>query len=196
MIIVIEGLPGTGKTTICQRINSELNYNFVPQRTADFFIAEKKLYGLEHREKLYFFNDEAKSALATNYINNFPETPVIMDRYYISTLAYNYAASKLSNNKSFYQEALHWYKKSINKELIKPDLYVYLVTTPNTSLKLKSRKSSNEFWSNPKALHVMDNYYSLFFPKVESEINVVKINVADDRDRVYMEVLNAINKRV
>ncbi|MBI5358530.1 deoxynucleoside kinase [Candidatus Amesbacteria bacterium] len=195
MIIAIEGLPGTGKTTICQRLRDDMGYKYVPQRTASFFTAEKNKLTSVNKEELYFLNDETKSALAAKYSHKFPQTPIVIDRYYPSTLAYNYVTSKLSNDDS-YTKALKWYSDSLNSRLIKADLYFYLNATPQESLKLKGRKVSNDFWSNPKTLLEVKKYYSWFFSKIEPGAAVVVIKVAKNREAVYRLILNEINKRV
>jgi thymidylate kinase len=195
MIIAIEGLPGTGKTTICQRLSNDFGYNYVPQRTAKFFSAEKKKLASVNKEGLYFLNDESKSILAFKYSHRFPQIPIVIDRYYPSTLAYNYVISKSSSNDS-YTKAMKWYRGALDLRLIKADLYIYLDATPQESLRLKGRKASNDFWSNPKTLLEMKRYYSLFFSEIEPEAIVVTIKVSKNREAIYESILSEINKRV
>jgi len=91
MIIVIEGIDGSGKSTIAKEISSLLNGIYLRYPTQKYRILREYLGGkvsLEPRALFHTFLadilDDQKSLTSNNPTNK----PIIIDRYVFSTIAY------------------------------------------------------------------------------------------------------------
>lgn len=197
MIIVLEGLPGVGKTTIATRLASELGVIIVPQRTELFFHQLTLSESTLDMEELYLLNDEEKCRTAKLLELKNPHTIVVMDRNYLATLAFNYAASAFGGSSSRFKRILSWYKKNKGLKLASPNIYIYLVASPKKSLALKGRTAKkDEPWSNLKYLALMKSYYEYFFSNVEPESNVIRIAASLDRNKTYFKIKQVIEKNL
>jgi thymidylate kinase len=89
MIIVIEGIPGAGKTTVTSKLEQELGAVIIPE-IIEAKIDYTKLSVIEE-EEFFLKNDIKKSKLAERAHGK--NEIIVIDRHYVSTLAYNYAAT-------------------------------------------------------------------------------------------------------
>ena len=173
MIVVFEGLPGTGKTTAVLTIAAKLKAVCVPEivvpllQSDDRFDIEEK-----ERERFYFRNDEEKCRLAKEANNGL----VIMDRNYLSTLAYNYSRLAVEKN-PFYNEVLAWYKGNLGKKLCRPDFYIFFEGDLTHSFDRKNRMvDGSRVWTSIKHLKAMVEYYRKFFKKIEPDSLMIKVD--------------------
>lgn len=116
-IIVLEGLPGIGKTTITKYIAE--HYSDVT--TVDEIIYEKIFANINLYQHMYFENDDLKINKAVNSYK------AIVDRGPISTLSYNFAKGIIDKN--FLNQvnmATEWFEK--HQGFLKSDdvLVIYL----------------------------------------------------------------------
>lgn len=121
MIIAFEGLSCAGKTAV----STELSIKY-PKLILlpEFFVSIKDKVSTD----LCIANDIAKYTYARILSNR--GNHVLMDRSYLSTLAYTYAEGK-----DKYRHAQSWYEDALNaKSVGEPDLYIYLRIQPEKSL--------------------------------------------------------------
>ena len=120
----------------------------------------------------------------------------LMERNYISTLAHTYAKSKFENSENIYNSMLNWYKSHINKNLLKPDLYIYL-DLPDTLIidRLNKRNQSNVLnknWIDTDYINLTKQYYEEFFGKIEPDIPIVKIDAKPDFNDVITKIKHTL----
>src|SRR5688572_26183689 len=114
MKIVLEGLPGAGKSTLTKILEQKLLAYIVPELTFDDYKEDTPDNQSETSEDIYLRNDEEKCKDADE--KNKKEKLVIMDRNYISTLAYNFALTKYGISDS-YKRVVSWYEKELGHSL-------------------------------------------------------------------------------
>ncbi len=168
-IFVLEGLPGSGKTSIWNYFRRDKKILTVKQ----ILPAEPK-FDQSMNQSFYFKSDELKTEKCLNSNKQF----CLLDRYYVSTLAFYWAYDKIHKTKT-YKITFDWYKKSLqNRKLIKP-FFVFYINTPLTmSLKRKKRIANIKYdilWLNKKFLRYFNNYYNYFYQNIEPQTKVIKL---------------------
>ena len=171
MIIVLEGLPGAGKTTIAEQLAKKYSFGLVRQIMVNVDEIKKQ----KSFRNPYFVNDENKCALAKEI--HFQYRHVIIDRNYISTLAFNYAVKNDPEHHSSFTIAQKWYTDSFRKKLTPPDLYIYLRSPIEFCFTRKDRTpNSQNPWTNNCCLKRMKHFYESIFPLMELEVPKVAIS--------------------
>ncbi|OYT53221.1 MAG: dTMP kinase [Desulfurococcales archaeon ex4484_217_2] len=140
-LIAIEGIDGSGKTTIAKKIVEWLNernikalYTSEPTRSPIGLLIKDKIISAEKRQdarieallfaadRLWHVINEILPSLSKNII-------VVTDRYYFSSIAYQGALGA----------PISWIKE-LNKFAPKPDLSIYIDITPEEAIRRKSRQ--------------------------------------------------------
>ena len=174
-VIVLEGLPGTGKTTLSNLFSQEILV--VPEIVLDINDAEKE------GELFYFKNDLAKIKKAKE-----AKDVVLVGRSYASTLAHNYARLVM-DSRSDYFNVLEVFAKNKKEGILVPDLYIYLEIEVKNSLARKNRPvNRDDIWTQEKYLNIIQNYYKNYFQLIEPDIPVVVIDGEKELDIVYAEI--------
>lgn len=183
----MEGLPGSGKTSLlnlCKTSSVECVEQILPE--------EPK----EEKDTDYFQNsEEMKTAQVLASKHNIG----LLDRYYLSTLAYYWATDKIFGT-SNYQKVFEWYSKSIESgKLIKPFM-VFLIKTPlEKSFTRKKRtvdQSSKNIWLNPDFLNLCEDYNEYFYREIEPHTTVVRIDGNREIPDILLEINNYMQKHV
>ena len=185
MIIVLEGMPGSGKTTISNFLKNEHSFGMVPQiiETEDGKIEANNKY----HQNPFFRSDELKCQLARKLEKT--HRNVIMDRNYISTLAYNYAVNDKEHHSSF-AIASQWYLDNIDFNLIYPTIYIYLKTPLKFCFSRKNRQPDIKSpWTNPSCLKKMSYFYKNIFPLMEIKIPKKTISTDDTIENVIDQII-------
>ena len=184
MTICFEGLSCSGKTYLIKRIlsnSSDLIY--IPE-----FVLKtpKELTTAFCRE-----NDLAKSNLSQAHKKEI----VIMDRSYLSTLAYNYILYK-QDLENEYQITQNWVNKKLQTgKLIKPDLIVYMQITGKEALKraeYQGKLNTKYAWyKNPK---YAIQFYKNLFKSNETGCPVIVINSFEDVSKQETKLWEELKK--
>lgn len=160
MILALEGLPGSGKTTMAEYVHDRFNFKVVAELLGT--IPDNV------PEDAYIANDVRKFKLATS------STHAVMDRSYLSTLAYNFAYDKCHSTNAFGDVATTIYGLKEAGKLQDPDLYI-LLNIP-TRLSLQRQKPGNaSFWRDERML----TYTKLFNESFMQQLDVDKKRIID-----------------
>ena len=189
MLIAIEGIDGSGKTTIARFLEEELKkigYNVVRfKEPTDSEYGRKIKQILKERivspkEELELFLKDREVDVRDNILPALKEGKiVIMDRYYYSTIAYQGALG-------LDVEEI----KKLNEKFPKPDLVIILDVSPETALKrIKAKRKPDRFEDLNYLRRVRDIFLSL-------RDNVVVINAERELEDVKREVLKIVLKHL
>ncbi|WP_230459465.1 hypothetical protein [Burkholderia ubonensis] len=117
MIISIDGLPGTGKTTLGMRLSRRYDVPFLPE------LCLPSLDRADYDEGAFVKNDMHKIRRARNLGH------AILDRSFCSTVAFKMAATQRIDEASFHEIQRAFYAS----EHVAPDLVVMIMSTPHVS---------------------------------------------------------------
>lgn len=193
MLYIFEGLPGAGKTTLINELAIENNLPIVEQ------ILKHNKY-LNNPVKYYSYNDFLKYKKVENL--SMKNSIVIMDRGYLSTLAYNYAFDILFNTNHFktLKKEYGKFNSYFNLEFI----YILINVDLNTSLLRKGRTTKSDYiWCNKVFLSSMSDFYrgEIYDFVDPQKIKIVngqrpfEIVLKEVEDIIYGKSKTSVNKR-
>jgi len=140
-LVIFEGLPGTGKTTLIHQLSKELNLPKIEEILDQNLdkISPKKTRGFS--QKFFFHSDRLKYSLAKKTDK---KKIVLIDRGIFSTWAYNICL----NDKNILRQAEN-NAKSIIKKYGSDCIYVYIKISAKLSLIRKTKKANDplDTWS-------------------------------------------------
>lgn len=180
-LIVFEGLPGSGKTSVLKAIGFRL-----PESVAIIPELLKPIDPLTEDDfHAILANDENKYA---RFLSG--KTHAVMDRGYPSTLNWDYVLFH-EGKPNHYKDKMSWYLREIGKRLIFPTAYFYFNVSIETSMarkRLPDRK--NLSWSRQDSLAIAANYYRRFFSTFESQVPIEFIDANDTLEKVISRVID------
>lgn len=181
MFIVIEGIDGSGKTTLSECITSSLNQkgnkavryseptNYETGIFIRKFLAEE--IHLSKREQIEAFIRDREFSVTKNILPSLSSgSIVILDRYYFSTAAYQ-------ASKEYTPEFI--LRLNTDKNFPKPDLVFYLDLIPELALeRLTGRGKKKEIF---ETLQSLENIYHNFKKILPSDVLILdaKLNIND-----------------
>jgi len=193
-IIAIEGIDGSGKTTVSTEIYSYLSsrgipvyYSFEPTYMKIGSIIHRFLRGeipLDPHSQALLFAADRLEHLSREIIPHIKQGEnVILDRYVHSSYAYQGA---LLND-------LKWVV-TINKFALAPDLAIYIDAPPSTAIKrIKKKKGSKlSIYEHARFLGKVRNIYKLFVKKGE----LIEIDGTKEKDQVISNALVLVCKNL
>ena len=189
MLIAIEGIDGSGKTTIARFLEEELRkrgYDVVRfKEPTDSEYGRKIKRILKERkispeEELELFLKDREVDVRDNILPALKEGKVvIMDRYYYSTMAYQGALG-------LDVEEI----KKLNEKFPQPNLVIILDVSPETALKrIKTKRKPDRFEDLSYLKRVREIFLSL-------KNDVVVINAERELEVVKREVLKVVLERL
>ncbi|OGM18984.1 hypothetical protein A2686_01530 [Candidatus Woesebacteria bacterium RIFCSPHIGHO2_01_FULL_38_10] len=156
-IIAFEGIPGAGKTTAINTLlknGSLFNCAVVPE------LYMGKLDSLSG-SKSYLDAEIDKSSIINDTKNHYDN--ILLDRTFLSTIAYCYAKSKVDGDASTYLDLLRYFKYLDSKHnLIRPTCLFYLNITIPESIKRREKFSKIDElhnWFDPEFLKHFSEFY-------------------------------------
>lgn len=192
-IIAFEGMPGSGKTTAINNIlKKDLLHNcaVIPE----LYIGKlNDSSGSRNYLDLEVAKSEKIQKMHDYYDN------ILLDRTFLSTLAYYYAKSKTDKNPDLYLDSIGYFE-SLDKKyaIFRPTKLFYLNTSIDESIKRREKFSKlYEFddWFNPEFL----NYFSEFYSKNISNFNMPKctvINTINQPKGDFLKKVESILKEI
>ena len=194
--IVVEGLPGCGKTSITKHISKSFGLFYFPEHVFPDQLLGSMREKLEDSEEIYLYHWETKSKLQKMLNCGF-----VSDRNHLTTLAYNYAKSKFKKDARYFNNVFLWYKKVIkNGLLIEPDCYILLNIPPNFCNIRKNRVEGKLLWSKVKMLNCSLEFYSNFeeiiFSNLVRKPLVFRVDATEKLRLVKRRVTNLLEGHV
>jgi len=193
MIVVFEGLPGCGKSSIAREVVKRIqNCVMMPEvselaASKGFEVADRASIGTEtwFLTQYYTRGTEAKRLKEEGKV-------VIEDRNYASSLAFGFANFVASNNPSIF---MHFPSYIVNKAvgtLVKPDAYIFFKIPVSESVRRQdSREEMREELrtGNVNVLRDCARFYRAFFTILEPEVPLYEVDATRSKEDVLKEVL-------
>ncbi len=198
IIVVFEGLPGCGKSTVAREVAGRMpNCVVMPEvselaATKGFEVADKASIGTEtwFLTQYYTRGTEADRLREEGKL-------VIEDRNYASSLAFGFANFVASNNPSIF---MHFPSYIVNKAvgtLVKPDAYVFFKIPVSDSVKRQdSREELREELrtSDINVLRDCARFYRVFFTILEPEVPLYEIDATRPKESVLEDVVRILGE--
>jgi thymidylate kinase len=198
MIVVFEGLPGCGKSSIAREVAKKIQNCVVMPEVSElaaakgFEVADRASIGTEtwFLTQYYTRGTEAKRLRAEG-------KTVIEDRNYASSLAFGFANFVASNNPSIF---MHFPSYIVNKAvgtLVEPDAYIFFKIPVSESVKRQdSREELREELKTGNVTVLKDcaRFYRVFFTILEPEVPLYEIDATRPKEVVLEDVLGILGE--
>ncbi|WP_281884491.1 hypothetical protein [Paenibacillus sp. YYML68] len=149
--------------------NSYSNVVTIPEVMPLHLIESERVRSGE--QNYYILNDLAKSAAAKEVIHNNKDQVILIDRYFVSTLAYLLTERVLESNSrecSFFELYTEWYG-----ETILPDRWIFIEDDPRQSWMRSYEKAllGSAGWTSLEFVEIMDLSYRKVFLEMQQSMN-------------------------
>lgn len=177
-VVVLEGIPGAGKTTVTHMLSSDPAVETVPQ------ILPRDPGSM--RPVSYY---QRSDILKTRRIRACRAPMCVLDRYVYSTLSYYWAHDQRYGTRH-YPALVAWYRRALsNGSLIRPDVICVLDISPRVSQRrCRHRRRYDSPWTDSRFLGYVREYYQTELPVVEPRVARVVIRAAGTSESVFSAV--------
>jgi thymidylate kinase len=198
IIIVFEGLPGCGKSSIAKEVEKNIsNIVIMPELSEiaalkGFEVADRASIGTE----TWFLTQYYTRGTEAKRLKEEGKT-IIMDRNYASSLAFGFANFVASNNPSLF---MHFPSYIVNKAagtLVKPDAYIFFKIPVSESVKrMDSREDLKEELrtNSVQVLQDCERFYKAFFTILEPEVPFYEVDATKPKKAVLADVLRILEE--
>lgn len=150
-VLALEGLPGSGKTTLKNDLSfGELVIDRVEQILPDDPDRDEHLTLQD-----IYRSDTLKTLRATGGASDI----AILDRYYLSTLSYQYAHDKTFGTQNYPKAATRYTQALAEGSIVEPDITIYIDTPLAQSYLRKGRTPNSDIWTNENFLRAIEEFY-------------------------------------
>ncbi|MDR1032416.1 MAG: hypothetical protein LBL84_00170 [Candidatus Nomurabacteria bacterium] len=188
-IYVLEGLPGSGKSTTIQTLKNSYGL-----QTIDQILPHEPKNDQSMSPEFYFKSDELKTTRAID--NGY--SPTIIDRYYVSTLAFYWASDRVFGTNN-YKTVFSWYEDAMRHgKLLMPFSTFYIDIDVALSSHHKKRvltRSSTDAWTNSAFVASLKKYYEYFFSQIEPRSKVIRVSSTSSLKDIEKSVIREIYDR-
>lgn len=187
-IIAIEGMPGAGKTTF---VNNLKNNNIKKRQELNINIPKKVKKRFEI-QKLYLLNEIKKNKEARRFFKEYKG--MVMDRSFISILAYTFAYCKTNNNMKDYEKIISLLLSNKDKILFPTKVVILDCSIEKSIERRKAFKDNPKYqeWFNKSFLN---NFRKFYFEELNKIINVNTITI-DTTNKSIKETDAVIKKEL
>ena len=169
LFVVLEGVSGTGKTTIAKLLTERINGVFYSTPSGDFQKIREKIHAMENIQFLFYFYLSSVIFASEEIKKIIKNKPVICDRYIHTTLCYYQA---LGLNTSINQVKL---------EILAPDFIFLLTCNKNIQdERLNTRGRSNHDVIEDRYIQkILNEYRKYHLTKIDTT-NLSPNQIVDD----------------
>jgi thymidylate kinase len=196
LIIVFEGLPGCGKSSIAREAIKRLENTILMPEVSEmaasrgFEVADRASIGTETWFLTQYYTRGTEAERLRNEGKN-----VIMDRNYASSLAFGFANFVTNSNPSLF---MHFPSYIVNKAvgtLVKPDAYLFFRIPVEESVRRQDSREELKEELRTGSIEVLNNcerFYKAFFSILEPEVSLFEIDATRPIDEVLEEVMGVL----
>jgi thymidylate kinase len=193
--LVLEGLPGSGKTTIGRMLMSQ-GWTYFPE-IATVLGKDKIPIGDRGTTLTDFmiFNEEIRRITEIEkLISNGKD--VVVDGYFPTDLSFAYARYKRRQS-TCYPTLLSYYINALAQgSILKPDLYIFMEIPP--AISVERQLTRNDEILTTLSLDILQNvtrHLDYIHNIFESDVPVIRVNATKLQGELTQEILSAIQKR-
>ena len=187
--VVFEGLPGSGKTTITRILSDKESFLRIPEILGGDFQEVLSDCLFKESNLFYLQSDFRKYTMAHKIIRETSLVP-IMDRGYVSTLAYNYVQKESPLN---FHATRKWIHEN-SETFIEPYSYIFLDIDVSLCNSRKKRKEDTQrTWMNDETLRKTKKYYDSFFEKISPKTKVFHVDANRSLHLVLEDVIRFLS---
>ena len=172
-LIVICGLPATGKTTLVRYLSQLPDVIMVPEHndwiggSQNFPKVPNTLEEKKEKQRFFLHLDIERNHWAYNHLND--ASIVLLDSDFTSPLAHNYAERWLKPHLNVYEWLVENYCDCLNRrELVPADGYIYIDASLEQRIERRlsdtNRKRNNIFFTEPFPTNMRHFYFSIMHP--------------------------------
>ena len=193
--LVLEGLPGSGKTTV-GRLLEQSGWVFLPEVAT--LLGGKGIpigdRGDTSSDFLIFSEEIQRVREIKRHISE--GRNVAADGYFPTDLSFAHARYK-QNQSTCYPTCLNLYLNALTAgTILMPDLYVYLDIPIKDSMERQKNRKKDDFTTlNVNILRDVRRHLSFVHQVFESEVPVLKVNAQRDSKEIAKAILNAMERR-
>jgi glycosyltransferase involved in cell wall biosynthesis len=187
-IIAIEGMPGAGKTTFVNnfqakkvKVIKELHIKIIKSIKNNLKI-----------QKLYILSEKNKYIKNKKFFKR--NDKIILDRSFVSTLAYSYASCKKRNNMTDYKKILKLLE-NIKHEILLPTKIIILDCSIEESIKRREIFQNIIKYKNWFDKEFLLNFRDFYYNEL-SKIVKVRLVFIDTSNKTILEVNNIVTKEI
>jgi thymidylate kinase len=193
--LVLEGLPGSGKTTIGQILASR-EWTYFPEIATVLGKNEIPIgdRGTTLTDYIVFNEEIRRMAEIEKLISNGRD--VAVDGYLPTDLSFAYARYKRHQSMSYPTLFSYYINALVQGNILKPNLYVFMEIPVAVSVE-RQRIRNNEMLTT-LSLDVLQNvakHLDYVHDIFESDVPVIRVNATKLQDEITEEILSAIQKR-
>ncbi len=191
MLIVIEGLPCAGKSSLVNHLRTEMGYFVVPEisetlKNGEHFPGN----GLNYEEIMRISNWFLRKEIERNILARelLEKGNVAMDRGFLTSLAYNTAYEKLTGIEVAELLNAKIFSEIERGNILIPTAYIYLkisIETMRLRLKIRKDRPSSilpKFWLDSEFSITMSRFYDDYFMKN----SILSKQIEADKDMCYV----------
>lgn len=192
--LVLEGLPGAGKTTVGEFLSAH-GWKFYPEVATTLAMKGVPVGDMGNsRTDLLIFSEEMRRAsifkkdLASG-------RKVVADGYFPTDLAFAYARF-LAGSSNCYPQCLRRYLNAVHEDMIPfPDMYVHFKLPIGLSRKRQSMRGTKNLTTMKRFLleNVREHLYFIH-RTIESSVRVVEIDATSQKDRIAHRILGLVEE--
>ena len=184
MIIVLEGLPASGKTTLADYLRNNFSFYKVNES-----LGHLGGVNLSDDQAVIFKETIKKYRLAHQSV----EKNIIIDRGYVSMLAWDYCTIKLKNIDNLKVKE-GWVASAFQAgKIFEPDVYIYMQINIELSLARRPRLvDEQDIWSSIEGLEYCHEYYENFFKSEEVRFRTIRL----DASRPFLDIVRDVKQRL
>lgn len=194
ILVVLEGLPGSGKTSV-GRLMSSYGWKFYPEVATT--LAEKGLpvgdAGTTETD-LQIFKEEIRRVreIGADLAKGFD---VVLDGYFPTDLSFAYSRSQQGKS-SCYVSLLEKYLQATRRGLLlKPDLYIYLDINTDVSVSRQQERHAPHLKTiDKKTLADVERHMRFMHEIFENDVPLVRVDATRSSGEVFQDVVKEVNK--
>lgn len=170
MIVYVEGIPASGKTTVLKRIEKRFPESilYVPEYVN---VEEGKRAEMSDDQGYFMRNDGLKWRTARESTKDI----TFVDRGHLSTVIYNLAAFQMLHTIECLN-VVRWYFEDVLANNRLPDSYVFIRTEPSASLdRRRHLLTPDNIWDHQEALEFANEFYPKMMKTYELAIPILTV---------------------